>query len=132
MDLLFTMVHWHGLTKLHMHSDITLDILDQQTTDLGEQCHQFKANVCTAYQTQELNREVDTQYCWQAKETAKWSEGGQVNATMEGKSKSGAVARCTNIKAIAQDEVVQFWHLQVSCTGRLHDFHPLLWNNGFI
>jgi hypothetical protein len=67
-----------------MHSDITLDILDQQTTDLGEQFCRFKANVCTAYQTQELNHEVDTWYCQQAKEAAKRSEKDQVNATMEG------------------------------------------------
>ncbi|KAG2341459.1 hypothetical protein BDR05DRAFT_949777 [Suillus weaverae] len=34
IDLLFVMAHWHGLAKLCMHSDLTLDILDQQTTEL--------------------------------------------------------------------------------------------------
>ncbi|KAG2155200.1 uncharacterized protein EDB93DRAFT_1247691 [Suillus bovinus] len=42
MNLLFTMSHWHGLAKLRMHSDITLKILDQQTTHLGEQFRHFK------------------------------------------------------------------------------------------
>ncbi|KAG2051503.1 hypothetical protein BDR06DRAFT_973805 [Suillus hirtellus] len=44
LNLLFTMVHWHGLTKLVMHSDLTLEILDQQTSHLGKQFHDFKAN----------------------------------------------------------------------------------------
>lgn len=84
MDLLFTMVHWHGLAKLRMHSDLTLDILDQQTTDLGERFRQFKANVCTAYHTQELDREVDARYRRQAREAAKRPEKDHVNTTMEG------------------------------------------------
>ncbi|KIM83848.1 hypothetical protein PILCRDRAFT_68635, partial [Piloderma croceum F 1598] len=28
LDLLFVIAHWHGLAKLHMHHDLTLDILD--------------------------------------------------------------------------------------------------------
>ncbi|KAG2345692.1 hypothetical protein BDR05DRAFT_974997 [Suillus weaverae] len=58
IDLLFTLSHWHGLAKLCMHSDLTLDILDQQTTDLGEQFRRFKDEVCPSYHTQELNRET--------------------------------------------------------------------------
>lgn len=84
MDLLFAMVHWHRLAKLRMHSDLTLEILDQQTTDLGELFRLFKANVCNIYHTQELNREVDARYRRQAKEAAKRSEKDQANATMEG------------------------------------------------
>ncbi|KAG2051212.1 hypothetical protein BDR06DRAFT_890275, partial [Suillus hirtellus] len=57
LDLLFIMVHWHGLAKLHMHSDLTLQVLNQQTTDLGEQFHQFKMKMCNAYHTQELDHE---------------------------------------------------------------------------
>ncbi|KAG2081012.1 uncharacterized protein F5147DRAFT_783966 [Suillus discolor] len=33
-DLLFTLAHWHGLAKLRMHSDLTLDILDTATTEV--------------------------------------------------------------------------------------------------
>jgi hypothetical protein len=84
MDLLFVMAHWHGLAKLRMHSDLTLDILDQQTTELGEKFRQFKAKVCTAYHTQELDREVDSRYRREAKEAAKRAEKSQVNANMEG------------------------------------------------
>ncbi|KAG2346750.1 hypothetical protein BDR05DRAFT_974360 [Suillus weaverae] len=74
MDLLFIMAHWHGLAKLHMHSDLTLDILDQQTTDLGEQFCQFKAKVCSAYHTQELEHEAAARSRQQAKEATRWAE----------------------------------------------------------
>lgn len=68
------MSHWHGLAKLRMHSDLTLEILDQQTTNLGDQFHCFKAKVCSAYHTQELDREVESRTHRQAKEAAKRAE----------------------------------------------------------
>ncbi|KIK32965.1 hypothetical protein CY34DRAFT_45160, partial [Suillus luteus UH-Slu-Lm8-n1] len=68
MNLLFTMSHWHGLAKLRMHSDITLEILNQQTTHLGEQFHHFSDKVCAAYQTMELDREVGARSRRQAKD----------------------------------------------------------------
>jgi hypothetical protein len=84
LDLLFIMAHWHGLAKLRMHSDLTLQILDQQTTDLGEQFRQFKNKVCAAYQTQELNREVDAWSRRQLKEAAKRGEKGKANDIVRG------------------------------------------------
>lgn len=68
------MSHWHGLAKLRMHSDLTLEILDQQTTNLGDQFRCFKAKVCSAYRTQELDREVESRTHRQAKEAAKRAE----------------------------------------------------------
>jgi hypothetical protein len=53
------MVHWHGLAKLRMHSDLTLDIMDQVTTTLGYQFHTFNTQVCSVYDTRELCQEVD-------------------------------------------------------------------------
>ncbi|KAG1777570.1 hypothetical protein EV702DRAFT_1197182 [Suillus placidus] len=79
VNLLFTMAHWHGLAKLWMHSNLTLDILDLQTTKLGEQFRQFKVKVCSAYNTQELDHEVDVRTCRQAKEAARQAEKGGVN-----------------------------------------------------
>lgn len=73
IDLLFTLSHWHGLAKLRMHSDLTLDILDQQTTDLGEQFRRFKDKVCPSYHTQELDREVGVRSRRQTKKTVKGS-----------------------------------------------------------
>jgi hypothetical protein len=68
------MSHWHGLAKLRMHSDLTLSILDQLTTDLGTQFRLFNDRVCPSYLTQELYREVGAQSRRQTKEAAKRAE----------------------------------------------------------
>jgi hypothetical protein len=52
------MAHWHGLAKLRMHSDLTLEIMDHVMSALGQQFCQFKATVCNAYGTRELGQEV--------------------------------------------------------------------------
>jgi hypothetical protein len=52
------MAHWHGLAKLWMHSDLTLNIMEQVTSSLGQQFCQFKATVCTIYMTHKLHQEV--------------------------------------------------------------------------
>lgn len=79
LDLLFIMAHWHGLAKLRMHSDLTLEILDKQTTHLGEIFRHFKTKVCTAYHTQELDREVDARSRRQTKDAIRRTEGSVPN-----------------------------------------------------
>lgn len=59
LDLLFILAHWHGLAKLRIHTDITLDILDQVTTSLGEALRNFQLKSFPAFNTQELRREAD-------------------------------------------------------------------------
>lgn len=54
MRLLFTCAHWHALGKLRQHHDITLEILDDVTTSLGEQFRYFAEKICPSYNTQEL------------------------------------------------------------------------------
>jgi hypothetical protein len=71
------MSHWHGLAKLRMHSDLTLKILDETTTNLGEHFRLFKGTVCASYQTQELDREVTARSRRQTKEAAKRAEKGK-------------------------------------------------------
>jgi hypothetical protein len=58
LQLLFTLAHWHGLAKLRMHTDVTLRILDDTTTSLGQQLRHFQAETCSAYTTRELKREA--------------------------------------------------------------------------
>lgn len=58
MRLLFTCSHWHGLAKLRLHTDITIDILDEVTTTLGAQFREFQQKVCPAFATRELPRET--------------------------------------------------------------------------
>jgi hypothetical protein len=59
LNLLFTMAHWHGLAKLRLHSDLTLDIMDDVTSAVGRQFRAFKATVCLAYDTSELPQETE-------------------------------------------------------------------------
>jgi hypothetical protein len=67
MRLLFLCAHWHGLAKLRMHSDPTLEILDSVTTTLGEAFRHFQRKICPKYHTRELNREVATRRRRQSK-----------------------------------------------------------------
>lgn len=57
MDLLFLHGHWHGLAKLQMHHDITLDIFDTETRSLGEKLCDFSTKTCAAFDTVELHQE---------------------------------------------------------------------------
>jgi len=56
--LLFTCAHWHGLAKLRMHTDQTLDILDDVTVQIGAEFRTFSKKTCSAFDTRELYRET--------------------------------------------------------------------------
>jgi hypothetical protein len=57
LKLLFELAHWHGLAKLRMHTDRTLDILSCVTTSLGHSLRTFEEKTCAAFETRELERE---------------------------------------------------------------------------
>lgn len=57
MELLFTLAHWHGLAKLRMHTDMTLNVLDLNTTILGQKLRGFRDETCSVFVTKELERE---------------------------------------------------------------------------
>lgn len=65
MQLLFTCAHWHGLVKLWLHSDLTLDILDNVTITLRVGLRKFKNTVCPTYNTKELLWEAGVHQHWQ-------------------------------------------------------------------
>jgi hypothetical protein len=104
MNLLFTMSHWHGLAKLHMHSDFTLEILDQEMTHLGQQFRHFKEKACTSYQTQELNREVSARSRRQTKDAAKRKANnlGRANEDNNTKGKGKATGQSQDLPAPKQ------------------------------
>ena len=62
------MGHWHGLTKLHLHTDATLVIMDNATLSLGKALREFKTKTCSMFATQELQREVNA---WNHKQAKK-------------------------------------------------------------
>ncbi|KAF6744225.1 hypothetical protein DFP72DRAFT_1078931 [Ephemerocybe angulata] len=59
MKLLYTCAQWHALAKLRLHNDLTLQLLDYTTTQLGAQMRTFERDTCSKYQTVELKTEAD-------------------------------------------------------------------------
>lgn len=57
LELLFDLAHWHGLAKLRMHTDPTLDVFSQVTTSLGNRFRTFRDKTCAEFPTKELERE---------------------------------------------------------------------------
>lgn len=57
LKLLFDMAHWHGLAKLRIHTDTTLDAFTEVTTSLGNSLRNFRDNTCSSFETRELERE---------------------------------------------------------------------------
>jgi hypothetical protein len=58
LRLLFICAHWHSLAKLRMHTDQTLDILDDVTIEMGAELRAFNNNTCDAFDTHELPHET--------------------------------------------------------------------------
>lgn len=56
-DLLFILAHWHALAKLRQHTELTLNILELVTVQLGKSLKTFEAMTCSAFDTRELKRE---------------------------------------------------------------------------
>jgi hypothetical protein len=67
MDLLFTMAHWHGLAKLQMHNDLTIELMDAETASLGVKLRAFSRHTCPAFATRELQREYNARLRREAK-----------------------------------------------------------------
>jgi hypothetical protein len=71
MKLLFLCSYWHGLAKLRLHTDATLEILDDVTTKLGAAFRNFTDNLCPLFSTQELRREAEARQRRQANKKGK-------------------------------------------------------------
>jgi len=57
LKLLFDLAHWHGLAKLQMHMEATLELLSQATIALGNRMREFQVKMCSAFATYELECE---------------------------------------------------------------------------
>lgn len=58
--LLYTMLTWHGLAKLRLHTDLTITLLRNATTLLGRELRFFAKNICPHYETVDTPREAET------------------------------------------------------------------------
>ena len=59
-ELLFILAYWHGLAKLRMHTDETLQILDAVMQSVGDKLHKFISVTCPAFSMKELCREAES------------------------------------------------------------------------
>lgn len=82
MDLLFLLCQWHGLAKLRLHHDLTLQLLDDTTTHLGSQFRNFQVNTCNKVKTVELQSEADRRTRRTAAKGS--SEGGPLEVSTSG------------------------------------------------
>ena len=55
LELVYIVMHWHALAKLHMHTDSSLAVLDSTTTLLGTRLRQF-ATDCESLDVRETQR----------------------------------------------------------------------------
>jgi hypothetical protein len=58
MKLLYRTAEWHALAKLRIHTDSSLTLLEELTTELGQLLRKFRDITCTAFSTVELPRET--------------------------------------------------------------------------
>jgi hypothetical protein len=70
LDLLFVMAHWHGLAKLRMHHELTLEVMESVTVSLGKLLRLFSSSTCLAFETKELRREADARVRRESKKAA--------------------------------------------------------------
>lgn len=91
LRLLFLCSHWHGLAKLRIHTDITLDLLDNMTITLGAEFRTFDKKTCSAFDTRELAREVDARRRRKSKKSQLSGSKSSFNPQETGEASSEAL-----------------------------------------
>ncbi|KAJ3517693.1 hypothetical protein NMY22_g13906 [Coprinellus aureogranulatus] len=100
LSLLFVLSHWHGLAKLRTHTDQTLQILDDRTTDLGSAFRAFLKDVCQKVDTKELKREAEARKRREATGKQKKKGGAKGRpAARNSKAKSQPTKKATGTSA---------------------------------
>ncbi|KAJ2929444.1 hypothetical protein H1R20_g7651, partial [Candolleomyces eurysporus] len=59
LRVLYSFAQWHALTKLRLHNDFTLKLLEYSTTLLGAQVRSFDRDTCSKVVTRELPKEAE-------------------------------------------------------------------------
>jgi hypothetical protein len=57
-NLLFVLAYWHGIAKLRLHTDSTLNLLEGLTTQFGTLLRRFVKDTEKLFSTTELPRET--------------------------------------------------------------------------
>jgi hypothetical protein len=96
LDLLFELATWHGLAKLRMHTDTTLNFLDTSTTRLGQSLRSFMNATKQEYVTKDLPSEEAARGRRKANKAAK---GGSTDKSrLSGQQTSGPKIRHFNFE----------------------------------
>lgn len=88
LKLLFKMAEWHGFAKLRMHTDTTLDHLEELTRDLGRLVRQFHKEICCATTTYELPRETAARQRRATDRASRTDSASQSSSTARKKAKT--------------------------------------------
>ena len=56
-ELLFELATWHGLAKLRLHTDTTINSLEHSTQRLGQAIRKFESETCTQLEVRDLPAE---------------------------------------------------------------------------
>ncbi|KAI0055213.1 hypothetical protein BV25DRAFT_1815943, partial [Artomyces pyxidatus] len=75
LRLLFVGATWHGMAKLRMHTDPTLELFDAETVSIGQELRLFSEETCVAFQALELQREADARIRRASRKAAKSKSG---------------------------------------------------------
>ena len=103
--LLYCTAEWHAFAKLRLHTESTLNHLEELTTRLGRLVRKFRDVTKSVFATFELPRETQAR---------------------KRRSKGKETERTTHeYKPKAEDS--QSLYLQMACTRRLCPFHPSFW-----
>ncbi|KAF8834352.1 hypothetical protein BDN67DRAFT_985387 [Paxillus ammoniavirescens] len=84
LKLLFLLAHWHGLAKLQMHTDETLNVLEMVTCSLGNELRTFVGVTCVTFSTRELPHEAEACRRWQARQNAGRDTNSSTNMSNTG------------------------------------------------
>ena len=79
MKLLYRTSEWHALAKLRMHTDQSLDLLEELTTEFGDLMRHFR-DVTSQFATMELPQEIATRNRCEAQKEKDLPQSGSAAA----------------------------------------------------
>ena len=101
LRLLFLLCHWHGLAKLRLHTDETLNIFEKVTEDLGDCIRSFALDICPQFSTKELVREADARCRHQGQQNSSRSSRSQGAILGHGQRPKGFNLQTYKLHALA-------------------------------
>lgn len=82
------MACWHGLSKMRMHTESSVKLLDNAYAALGSHLRHFEQVVCPHYKTQETSKEYAKRICAKSGDAKKTAPSATVAVTTGRKSQT--------------------------------------------